>query len=175
MGERAESVAAGGRVSLWLAEQMLKDVKPEIFARKPRSGGLMIDTNHPAFIYGHLSLYASGCLKVAGLDPAAAEVPGAYQELFSAGKACQDDADGAIYPPMAEITGNFFRVYKATIEQIARLDDAKLGETNPREGRMREMFPTVGGMLPFLLNSHICMHVGQASAWRRCFGLGPVM
>ena len=175
MGEYAETVVRGGRVSLWMAEQMLKEVKAETFARKPNFGGTVIDTNHPAFVYGHLSTYPSKWLSFLGLDGAVAAVPGTYDELFLAGKPCHDDPAGTIYPPMQEITERFFTVHKAAVDLIAKVDDAKLHAPNPREGRMKEMFPTTGGMVIFYMTSHMMLHLGQVSAWRRCFGLGSAM
>ncbi len=175
MGEYAETLVRGGRVSLWMAEQILKDVKPETFARKPNFGGKVIDTNHPAFVYGHLATYPSKWLSAIGPDASIAAAPAKFDELFAAGKPCLDDPTGTIYPPMKEITDAFFATHKAALEVLGTTDDAKLHATNPREGRMKEMFPTVGGMLMFYMTSHMMMHLGQASAWRRCFGLGSVM
>ena len=44
---------------------------------------------------------------------------------------------------------------------------------NPVEGRFREILPTVGGVVLFMLNNHVMMHAGQVSHWRRAMGLGP--
>ena len=46
---------------------------------------------------------------------------------------------------------------------------------NPMEGRMKEMFPTVGVAVNFLVNNHVMMHLGQISTWRRLMGLGSAM
>jgi hypothetical protein len=44
---------------------------------------------------------------------------------------------------------------------------------NPAEGRMAELFPTLGSVQTFYCGGHMMMHLGQMSAWRRMEGLGP--
>ena len=175
MGEYADTITRGGRMSLWLAEQMLKDVKPAIFARKPSPGGKVIETNHGAFIFGHLTLYPAKWMAVVGLDGTKTAAPAEFEGLFGAGKECRDDPEGVIYPPMEKITSAFFASHKTALGAIPILGDDVLHRPNPREGRLKEMFPTIGGVLIFYTSSHMMMHLGQMSAWRRCFGLGPVM
>ena len=175
MSRFAEALVSGNRMSLWLAEQLLKDVKPEIFCRKPSFGGKVIDANHAGFVFGHLALYPARWLTAAGLDASPAAVPAGYEDLFDAGKECKDDPSGVIYPPMKQITEAFFASHAAALSAIGSLSDDALRGPNPREGRMREMFPTLGGLLLFYMTNHPMMHLGQVSTWRRCFGLGPVM
>lgn len=170
----SETFVRGGRVSLGMADRLLAGIKPETFARKPRFGGTVVDTNHPAFVYGHLALYPARWLSDAGLDPRVAATPAGFQ-VFAAGQECRDDEAGTIYPPMTEIVEAFRRVHTAALDQLATLSDERLGGPNPREGRIREMFPTLGGVLMFYMTSHMMLHLGQVSAWRRCFGLGSVM
>ena len=170
----AETLVRGGRISLGLADRLLADIKPETFARKPRFGGTVVNTNHPAFVFGHLALYPARWLSDAGLDPKPAVTPVGFQ-VFAAGQECRDDEAGTIYPPMKEIVETFKRVHTAALDQLGTLSDDKLRAPNPREGRIREMFPTLDGVLMFYVTSHMMMHLGQVSAWRRCFGLGSVM
>jgi len=175
MGAYADVLVKGGRVSMWMAEQQLKDVTAAQFSRKPSLGGKIIDTNSPAFVYGHLALYPAGLAQMLGLaSPKLAKPPG-FEELFAAGKPCVDDPGPTIYPAMPVITEAFFTQYKTLLDLLPGVSDDHLNSPNPREGRMKEMFPTVGGMVMFMLCSHVMMHMGQISAWRRCFGLGPVM
>lgn len=175
MGMIGQSVVRTGGMGLWLAEQMLKDVKPEQFARKPVVGGKVIETNHPAFVYGHLATYPAKLLGMLGLDASAAAAPEGFDELFSAGKECRDDPEGTIYPPMETITGAFFRGYKALFEQLPEVPDAKFADPTPLEGRIKAALPTMADLTPFLGCAHIMMHMGQMSAWRRCVGLGSAM
>jgi hypothetical protein len=160
--------------SLWLAQQMLKDVRPQDFASKPSVNGKTIDTNHPAFVYGHLSLYPAKLLQMLGQDTAHVAVPPAYDELFASGKPCQHDPEGKIYPPMNEITGHFTRSYTALVEQLKTLPDTAFSAPNTHP-RLKDMFPDMSGMSMFMLTSHIMLHLGQISAWRRFHGLGSAM
>lgn len=173
MGAYADLLIRATNVSLRLSEQMLKDVKASQFARKPVLGGKVIDTNHPAFVYGHLAQYTSGLIGMLGKE--APPKPAGFEELFAAGKPCHDDPEGKIYPAMDVITSAFFGGYRSVVEVLPGVSDEHLNSPNPREGRMKEMFPTVGGMVNFLVAQHIMMHMGQVSAWRRCFGLGSAM
>jgi hypothetical protein len=172
----AETIVAGGKVSVTMANRMLNDVKPETFARQPRLASGLVKTNHLAFIFGHLASYPAGWLQAAKLEvPPECVMPVGWSDLFPAGKECRDDPEGTIYPPMAEIVAFFNKSHETALAKLAGLSDARLSEPNPREGRLREMFPTLGGMLMFYMTSHMMLHIGQASTWRRCFGLGSVM
>jgi hypothetical protein len=179
MGQVAGILISAGKFSITLAETMLKDIKPAHFARKPSfdctGGPKVIDTNHPAFVYGHLSIYPARLLQILGADSASLQNPPGYEDLFSAGKECRDDPDGTIYPSMESITGHFFTGHRAALAAIEGVGDDRFAAPNPREGRIREMFPTVGGMANFMLATHVMMHLGQISAWRRCMGLGSAM
>ena len=44
---------------------------------------------------------------------------------------------------------------------------------NPAEGRMRELFPTLGSVHCFYAGGHMMSHLGQFSAWRRMEGMKP--
>lgn len=174
MGQFAEYVVSAAKMSLGLSELLLKDVTPEIFARKPTIGGKTIETNHGAFNYGHLALYPARWLTVCGMDASKAAVPTGFDVLFAAGKECQDDPAGTIYPSMKTITEAYFAAHHAAIEVLPTIPDSLLLQPNPREG-MRARLPNIGAMMIFYTSSHMMMHLGQVSTWRRCFGLGPVM
>ena len=45
-------------LSLGYSERLLSGISPERFSRFADVGGVIIHSNHPCFIYGHLSLYA---------------------------------------------------------------------------------------------------------------------
>jgi len=174
MGQVVDSIMAAARMGLGLSELLVKDVKPSIFARKPTVGGKLIEANHAAFNFGHLALYPSRLLTVCGLDGSSITAPAGFDDLFAAGKECRDDAEGTIYPEMNVVMDAFLRSHREAFESMAKVDDAVLSQPNPREG-MRARLPTVGSAVVFYTNSHVMMHLGQVSTWRRCFGLGPVM
>jgi hypothetical protein len=165
-------IAASARLGLGYAERLLKDVPPEQFARFARIGETVIESNHPAFIYGHLSLYAPRIIEQLGGDPGAIMPPSNFESLFSQAATCVDDPDGSIYPPMAEVTSILLDGYRAVVDALEQADDAAFTAENPIE-RMRDKFPTKGAMHAFYVGGHFMLHMGQMSAWRRAIGLGP--
>ncbi len=162
----AESLA----LSLLYAERLLKDVPPTQFASFGTPGGQTIRSNHGAFIYGHLAIYAPRILKDLGYANAAVPVPENFVRLFSKDAACEHDPSGSIYPSMAEITELFFAGYRAASDALRNTPDELFSQTNPNEA-MRSRFATVGSMHAFYCGGHIMVHMGQMSAWRRMFGL----
>jgi hypothetical protein len=175
MGNVGSTLALMAKPMLGLGEALLKDIKPADFGRQPLSaGGTVIATNHPAFVYGHLSLYSARILEFVGRDPAPIAPTQAYTDLFSHGKECLNDPDGKIYPAMEELIAKFRTSHELALKVIPEIDDAIFAKDLPHEG-MRARFPTIGAACGFLLCSHTMLHLGQVSAWRRCMGLGSAM
>ena len=85
------------------AEGLVKDVTPQMFARKPEGKNGIIDTNHPAFCFGHLAIYPARICQLAGIEDHGIVAPEGYEELFAAGKECRDDPDASIYPAKDEM------------------------------------------------------------------------
>lgn len=169
-----DSMLFAARRTLGYAETLLKGIEPATAARFPRFGSAVITTNHPVFVYGHLAIYPKRMLELVGKDPSAVTPPETYVRLFSAGVECVDDVDGKSYPKFDEVTRNFFEWSKIAMESLGGVRDEVLAQENPNE-KSRAAFPTVGGVLLFLTNNHPMMHLGQVSAWRRCYGLPAAM
>ncbi len=174
MSHFAQDISAAVRMGLGLSELLLKDVKAEIFARKPTIGGKTIEANHASFNFGHLALYPSRWLTLVGLDGAKIAAPANFSDLYAAGKECKDDPTGKIYPAMDVVKEAFFSSHRAALELLPTIADSVFLAPNPNE-KMRERLPTVGATMIFYGASHMMMHLGQVSTWRRCFGLGSVM
>lgn len=170
MGTIGSILSQTAGLTIGYAERLLAGIDPGSFARFARPGGHEIKANHPAWVYGHLSLYSPRVLTHLGQSDAL-NVPAGFEELFKNGTECRDDRDGTIYPPMGVIRACFFDGCTRAIRTIAEADDALLAGPNPTEGRMRELFPTLGAMLNFYLTGHAQMHLGQISTWRRAMGL----
>ncbi|MCC6425264.1 MAG: DinB family protein [Phycisphaerales bacterium] len=171
MGAFADSITHAAKRSRTYAERLLKDVRPDQFARKPIVAGVPIDTNHPAFVYGHLALYPAKIAQMIGKDiPGIASPPG-HEDLFKNGAPCQDDPLGTIYPGMDTLTRHYFNAYDTVIAAVSTLPDDIFARETP-DPRYREFMPLVGSITLFLLNNHVMVHLGQISAWRRCMGLG---
>jgi hypothetical protein len=179
MGQAIDQIILAARRGIGYADKLAAGVKPEIFARKPRfrdnGKEVIIDCNHPAFVFGHLALYPARLYGLLGLDPAPVAVPAPWTDLFKAGVECKDDPEGSIYPKKDAIMTAFTNGYSRLFDALAKLDDAVLAQPHPDEQVRAKYFPTLGAALIFMPNNHVMMHAGQISTWRRCFGLPGVM
>jgi hypothetical protein len=166
-------IAGSLELGLGYGERLLAGVTAENFGRLANTGRSPIRSNHPAFIYGHLSLYAPQIIAHLGDDVPNLRTPDRFESLFSKDATCRDDLDRKIYPAKDEVTKFFFDSYRAAAEMLRSVDDRVLQQPNPSGGRMTELFPMVGSMLNYYAGGHFMMHLGQMSAWRRMIGLGP--
>lgn len=155
------------RVSIGYGELLVKDIPAAKFAHMPHPA-----MNHPAFCIGHLCLYPNRVLTLIGKPQLIVEKPG-WPELFKAGVACVEQ-DGR-YPSKDELVAVYLERYRTVCDAIGDVDEEVFARENPTEGRFRQMFPTVGGAVNFMLNNHHMTHLGQISAWRRAVGLPGVM
>ncbi len=159
-------------MSIGYSERLLKDVLAASFGRFAAPGGTPIESNHPAFSYGHLALYAPRIVEQLGGTPPA--LPAVFQEKFAKGAVCLDDVAGDIYPSMAEITEHYFSGYAAALSALRAADEAMLDQPNPSGPPMIHRLPTIGAAHGFYASGHMMVHLGQVSAWRRMMGLGSV-
>lgn len=159
-------------VSLGYADRLLRGVPPERFARFAAPGGVTVESNHPAFIYGHLSLYAPKVLLQIGHP--APPVPEHFDVVFSKDAECRDDPDGDLYPAKDAVLDFFHEGYRMVTAGLRSTPDEAFEKANPAEGRMRELFPTIGSVQAFYCGGHMMMHLGQMSGWRRMEGLPGV-
>ncbi|TVP99349.1 MAG: DinB family protein [Planctomycetaceae bacterium] len=165
-------IADSARLGVAYAQRLLAGIPADRFARLATVDGHAIESNHPAFIFGHLSLYPSRIVSELGADAATIEPSDEYVRWFDHRAACVDDPDGGIYPPMDEITERFFAAHALAIEVLQAADDSRFVVENPNEA-MRAKFATIGSMHGFYVGGHLMLHIGQLSAWRRMIGLGP--
>lgn len=164
-------IADSARLGLAYAERLLKDIPADRFARLATIQGQTIDSNHPAFIFGHLSLYPSRIVKELGGDPSSIEPTEAFVNLFDHRASCVDDPSGTVYPAMEAISERFFAAHRLAIDVLMTADDSQFILPNPNEA-MRAKFATIGSMHGFYVGGHMMLHIGQLSAWRRMVGLG---
>lgn len=155
------------RLSLGYAQQLVADIPAEKFAHCP-----VPRVNHPAWCLGHLAIYAERTLDMIGRKDLASPDP-AFDELFKAGTECVDQPGR--YPSKDAITKRYLGRWEVVANALPTMPDEHCFEPNPAEGRMRELFPTLGAMIVFVCGTHHMMHLGQISTWRRLIGLGPVM
>lgn len=163
-------IADSLQLSVGYAERLLKGVSADRFARFATVGGVAVESNHPAFIYGHLSLYAPKILRQIGHP--APSIPDQFEVRFSKEATCVDDFDGDLYPSMDEIVAFFLEGHRMVSGALRGTPDSVFDQPNPAEGRMKELFPTIGSVQAFYCGGHMMMHLGQMSGWRRMEGLG---
>lgn len=173
MGQLGKTIAAAGEAMVWYMNKSVDAIDPSVFAVKPQGADGEIDTNHPAFIVGHLATYPAWLLGMMGAEPGPAAMPATYGPLFSAKAECVSDPDGTRYPAKDELVKAFNEAHGRLFSVLREVDDDTLAKPNSSEG-MRDMFPTIGMLADFMLGMHAGTHLGQLSAWRRCMGLGKV-
>lgn len=174
MGQIGKTIAAAGQFSIIYGEAMLKDVKPETFGRKPVVGETVINCNHPAWVYGHLGLYTNRVCEFAGIEPGPTVKPAGWDDLFKNGTECVDDPSGK-YPEMDALVKHYLEGHKYVLSKLPEVADEVFARENPATGRFKELLPTVGGAVTFMMTGHVMSHLGQVSTWRRCMGLGSAM
>jgi hypothetical protein len=175
VGTSARLVLAMLERTKGLAEALTNGITQEIASCKPTNDGTVIDTNHATFIFGHLAIYPQMIMAALGAEPGEAAVPESYNELFMHGVDCQHDPDSTIYPAFDEVLAHFNRAHDAVKAQIASLDDDAFTKPITFNENMANVFQDCDKMALFMLHDHYMFHLGQLSAWRRCFGLGSVM
>lgn len=171
MGAIGNMIADSCDLGIGYAERLLEGVQPSDFGKFARPGGEVITSNHPAFIYGHLSLYPKRVISNLDQDASSVTPSEKYDELFSPKATCVDDPDGKIYPPMDELVEKMVTGYRQVSETLRAADDELFHRENPAEGRLKELFPTNGAAIGFYVGGHVMVHIGQLSAWRRAMGL----
>lgn len=163
-------IADSLHLAIGYADRLLAGVPAARAARFAAPGGVVIESNHPTFIYGHLSLYAPKILRLIGHP--APSLPEGFEIRFSKDATCVDDEDGDLYPSFDEVVAFFQETHRMTTGALRSTSDGILDQPNPAEGRMKELFPTIGSAIAFYCGGHMMMHLGQMSAWRRMEGLG---
>ena len=166
-------IADSLQLSLGYSERLQNGLDADNFARFAEPGGKVVESNHPAFIFGHLSLYAPQIANQLDQSDAVPESSDAFTQVFSKDAKCEDDVDGSIYPAMDEVMDCYFAGYRAVQTALREVPDYVLLKDNPATGRMAELFPTLGSLHGFYVGGHMMLHLGQLSAWRRMQGLGP--
>lgn len=165
----ARAICDNARLTLMYADRLLEGIDADTFARLPDG----VRCNHPAFCFGHLSIYPDRLLAYLGREDLTDPRP-KYNELFKAGAECRDDPDGTIYPPMHEIVEYFRDRYGALMTVLENIDEEALRADNPNE-KMSDIIASLGGMIMFMVGGHPMSHLGQVSTWRRVMGHGSAL
>ena len=162
-----QTILPSAELVMRYAEQLVQSIPAEGFARMP-----LKDLNSAAFNIGHLSIYGDRISGMLGRTDLVQPMPYSA-DLFKAGAPCLDQP--GLYPSKDVLVATFFERQRRAMEAFSSASESALRAENPAEGRFKEMFPTVGSAVSFLLTGHVAMHLGQISAWRRVVGLGSAM
>jgi hypothetical protein len=147
-----------------LALRLMEDVTDQQMLLRP--GGNM---NHPAWIFGHMSLYHPvmvGLITGSAIDdPKDDPVFG-----FSVTKTSDDPK---LYGTKAAILEKYATGHEQVAQALLKAKPEQLSAM-PSLPRWRETQQTVAFMLPDLMLHHESTHIGQLSFWRRAAGLPKV-
>ncbi len=152
------------RFNLQFAEMLLEAVPEERICQQP--GTLK---NHAAWILGHI---AKSCDFAATQFDVASTFPPEWNDLFQRGSQPLSDRD--LYPTKAALLTELRRQHEKLDALVEKMDDKVLARPLADEVR-RQLFPTEGDFLVFVMVVHEAMHLGQLSAWRRALGLDGVI
>ena len=161
-------IAAGLRMAVGYGEKLCADIPEAKFGHMPSTG-----MNSALFNMGHLAIYPERILGMMGRQDLAVPLDAGWEELFKNGAPCVEQ-DGR-YPGKEAILKRFVQRHQVVADALPSVSDSHLRAANPMGGRMAEMLPTVGAAVMFLCGSHLQMHLGQVSAWRRAMGMGSAM
>ncbi|MCA9296100.1 MAG: DinB family protein [Phycisphaerales bacterium] len=166
-GHTLEAIIPAANLMVGYAKLLTDDIPADRFCELPHP-----TMNHPAFCIGHLSIYPDRMLDMIGRSELRREQKG-FSELFAAGVACAPDTGQ--YPDKKTICDYYHDRHTTLIAALEGIDESVLAQQNPVEGRFRDMAPTIGAAVVFLLTAHAGVHLGQLSAWRRAANLPSVM
>ena len=161
-------IAAGLRMAIGYGQKLCADAPADTFGHMPPKG-----MNSALFNMGHLAIYPEKAFALIGKPELAKPLPEKWEELFKNGAPCVEQ-DGR-YPGKDAIVQRYVERYNALADALERVPDEVLQQPNPMGGRMAEMLPSIGAAVMFLCGSHLQMHLGQVSSWRRAMGLGSAM
>ena len=161
-------IAAGLRMAIGYGQKLCADAPADTFGHMPPKG-----MNSALFNMGHLAIYPEKAFPLVGKPELAKPLPEKWEELFKNGAPCVEQ-DGR-YPGKDAIVQRYVERYNALADALESVPDEVFQRPNPMGGRMTEMLPTIGAAVMFLCGSHLQMHLGQVSSWRRAMGLGSAM
>ncbi len=125
--------------------------------------------NSPGWILGHLAVATDYALRLLGHEP---QCPESWHRRFGMGSTPPPSASE--YPSKAELLGALSRGHELTCAAAAAAPADRLREPHGSELFKRTPVQTVGDLVAHLMTTHIAMHLGQLSFWRRLNGRPPL-
>ena len=146
----AQLVLPGAELGLNYANQLVATIPADLFSKMP-SSDRMKDMNSPAFYIGHLSIYGDRVCTLLGRTDLVKPMPYSV-DLFKNGAVCLDQP--GLYAGKDVLVATFFERQRLAVQAFTSADDKTLQAENPADGRFKEMFPTIGSAVAFLLVGH---------------------
>lgn len=146
------------------AEKLFGDLPDDRLAEQPCPG-----MNHGAWLLGHLAIANDYGLGLLGASPRCSRQ---WHDDFAPGTIPLPQRSA--YPEKELLLAGFRKSADAfrTATECASAD--RLTGENPFDF-LRGSLPTTGDLIAHLLTTHLSLHLGQASAWRRALGLSSTM
>lgn len=140
------------------AGMLMADIDADRFNDQPVEG-----MNSPAWIVGHLAFVADRVAGLLGDQPQLAD----WEPMFGGGSPPAPDRSSC--PSKDELVAAWQAAHGRLVAAVRAADPVVFAGENPVQ-RMREVAPTFGHFVAFVLSTHAAVHLGQLSAWRRAAG-----
>ncbi len=146
-----------------MLQKMIQTIADEQFYSQLAGGG-----NSPGWILGHLVVVNRFGHAMLG-GPAVAQ-----HELATFGPGSSPELNASQCPTKEELLAAEQETASALIAAVEQAEPSVL-EAPRQSPLLQKEFPTVGNMLAHILASHLSLHIGQLSAWRRSRGLPSIL
>jgi hypothetical protein len=143
---------------------LLKDVDDAELAVPIASGG-----NPPAWILAHVVVANDYALRMLGGDRVA---PAEWHKRFGRGMSPKEDQNPL--PSKAELVAKLEQGRQQIATAAARVDPARMNEPHNVEFFKDTPVECIGDVVAHLMTTHLSIHLGQLSAWRRVQGRAPL-
>lgn len=150
-------------INLHFLVKQLEQIDDAMLAR---GGGNLV--NSPAWQTGHLLTGVGGAAKLLGGD-----VP-TPAWIESCARGSTPPGERSDFPPRQEMIALAQTYFTQALERLEAASPELLQKEMPEPG-LRQLLPTIGEAVIFLLTTHAAMHIGQIAAWRRAHGLPPLV
>ena len=158
-----ETILTNYAFGLAFIKMLVADIPDDRICRQP--GGMK---NHPAWTLGHTAIAAAFAAKLLSREP---PVPEGWNELFGRGSTPVEDLSQ--YPTKEVLLAGLEELRGVAADAFSAADDAQWSQPMPDE-EFRQIMPTVGNGLLFLLTQHEWQHIGELCAWRQAMEMPHV-
>ncbi|MDG1873162.1 MAG: DinB family protein [Mariniblastus sp.] len=124
-------------------------------------------SNHPAWVLSHLNVYHPVICSI--IKGESFEDPKNHQF----GMLSKPEASRDIYAAKQDLVDSYVNGHEEIAKLLSHSDDSIFSLPTKLE-RWKNIMPTAGTALPYLMFNHENGHLGQISAWRRIQGLPSV-